>query len=255
MVGARREQDLALPGPQRFLRYAFMPNQLGYCGGDDHRALFEYGLSGQTDGGLIALERQFEGAFPYLQLIAASNGIPDPLDARVVEAYWIGNHLLDPVPPLAMHTTLADRFRNRTGRVDWRWLAAKAPAGALPHHSFHVLEIFPRVGMLRSGAADHVTQTMASCCIRWGQVRQTADADLLVEAQPLEVVEGKLRLGPPTLETVRRWVDGRGFVDHVVPGDWVALHWSWACDQLTARQVAQLEHYTRHHIALCNATL
>jgi hypothetical protein len=28
-----------LSGPLRFARYALMPNHLGYCGGDDNRAL------------------------------------------------------------------------------------------------------------------------------------------------------------------------------------------------------------------------
>ncbi len=32
--------SLALDGPQLFARYAFMPNRLAYCGGDDNRALF-----------------------------------------------------------------------------------------------------------------------------------------------------------------------------------------------------------------------
>ena len=44
---------------------------------------------------------QFEGAWPYLQLIAASNGIAEPLDPRVVEAYWTGNRLVTRAPPSA----------------------------------------------------------------------------------------------------------------------------------------------------------
>ncbi len=31
-----------LDGPQLFARYAFMPNRLTYCGGDDNRTLFDY---------------------------------------------------------------------------------------------------------------------------------------------------------------------------------------------------------------------
>ena len=33
-----------LAGPLRFIRYGFMPNRLRYCGGDDNRTLFEYGV-------------------------------------------------------------------------------------------------------------------------------------------------------------------------------------------------------------------
>jgi ABC-type polar amino acid transport system ATPase subunit len=38
--------------------------------------------------------QQFEGAWPYLEVIGGLAGL-DPLDARVVEAYWIGNGLID----------------------------------------------------------------------------------------------------------------------------------------------------------------
>ena len=68
-----------LDGPQLFARYAFMPNRLTYCGGDDHRALFDYCLAGVTDAGLHALLRKFTGAMPYLRLIAECNAIIDRL--------------------------------------------------------------------------------------------------------------------------------------------------------------------------------
>jgi hypothetical protein len=66
------------PGPLLFARYAFRPNELGYCGGEDERALFQYTVEQTVDGGLVQLERQFEGAYPYLQLIARANAIADP---------------------------------------------------------------------------------------------------------------------------------------------------------------------------------
>jgi hypothetical protein len=244
-----------LDGPQLFLRYAYMPNHLGYCGGEDNRALFEYGLSGQTDPGLRELARSFEGAYPYLQLIARANAIDDPLDARVVEAYWIGNELLERVELGPLAGSIAERFRSRLTRLEWPWLAAKAPAGARPHHSFHVLEVFPRVGLMRSGAADAVLETMDHCCIRWGQIHAVLGPELLVQAQPIALEQGKLVLGEPRIERAQRWVDGRGFVDEAQPGDWVAIHWGWACDRLTVRQRANLERYTRRHIDLCNLTI
>lgn len=242
-------------GPLLFARYAFMPNRLGYCGGDDNLALFEYTTQGMVDGGLLELERQFEGAYPYLQLIARANGISDPLDARVVEAYWIGNRLLDRVDLGALYASLEERFRGRTGPSQWRWLATKAPAGARPHHSFHVFEVYPRAGLMRSGAVDHLLETMEQCRIRWGRVHAVLGPELLVEVQPLELREGKLVLAPPRVESVRRWVDGRGFVNGVQPGQWVSLHWGWTCDVLTEGQRLELERYTRWHLALCNQTL
>jgi hypothetical protein len=242
-------------GPQLFLRYAFMPNRLGYCGADDHQALLEYGLEDRVDAGLVTLEQQFEGAYPYLQLIARANGLDDPFDLRVVEAYWIGNELLERVDMGALFRSLEERFRGRTKPKDWPWLASKVPAGARPHHSFHVLDVFPRVGLMRSGAADHVLETIEQCRIRWARVLRVEGAALQVQVVPLVLRNGQLELGPPQVESVTRWVTGRGFVDDVPAGGWVAVHWGWACAPLTARQRSNLERYTWLHVALCNQTL
>ena len=80
-------------GPVLFARYAFGPNRLGYCGPDAVEELFGEGTIGGDDGALRELARSFEGAWPYLELIARANGLADPLDRRVVEAYWLGNPL------------------------------------------------------------------------------------------------------------------------------------------------------------------
>ncbi len=244
-----------LSGPQLFLRYAFMPNHLGYCGGDDHRALLDYGLSGEVDRGLVELEQSFEGAYPYLELIARSNDIPDPLDARVVEAYWIGSQLLERVGAAGLAASVEERFKSRVNIREWQWLAAKGQEGASPHHSFHVLEVFPRIGLMRSGAVDTLIGNIGRCCVRGGQVQAVLGPDLIVESQPIVFQQGKLVLGEPRMESVTRWVDGRGFVDEIEPGDWVAIHWGWACDRLLPHQRANLERYTRRHLGLCNATL
>ena len=86
-------------GPLLFARYAYPPNALGLCGADETRTLLEYGDARASDGGLAELARTFEGAWPYLTLIAQANGIADPLDPRVVEAYWVGNEPARPRRP------------------------------------------------------------------------------------------------------------------------------------------------------------
>jgi len=80
-------------GPLMFVRYAYPPNALGYCGPADFAAFREYAVAGVVDRGLVQLAQAFAGAWPYLELIATGCGIGDPLDRRVVEAYWVGNDL------------------------------------------------------------------------------------------------------------------------------------------------------------------
>src|SRR5690349_13936576 len=152
----RLRRTAETPGPILFARYAFGPNRLGYCGPDAVVELFEEGTRGGDERALRELAQGFEGAWPYLELIARANRIDDPLDRRVVEAYWLGNELLDAVRPADLGSSLAARFRPRLRADGWRWLAGKPEAGAVPVHAFHVLDVFPRVGLLRSGSIDHV---------------------------------------------------------------------------------------------------
>jgi hypothetical protein len=239
-----------LDGTLRFIRYAFMPNRLRYCGGDDNRTLFQYGVEGVTDGGLQPLLRKFSGALPYLQLIARANGLPDPFDPRVVEAYWIGNELLDGVEARQLYASLQERFATQLTARTRELVLGKAPAGAHPHHSFHVLDVYSRVGEL-----DATLGVLDDCRIGWGRVVSVEAAELVVERQPLVLEAGKLALGEPRVQRLLRQVDGHGFVDRATPADWVSTHWSWACEVLDARQKHNLERYTRHHLAIANQTL
>lgn len=61
-----------------FSRYAYPPNELGYCGPERPQQLLEQVSAGASDEGLRQLARGFEGAWPYLELIAASAGMPTP---------------------------------------------------------------------------------------------------------------------------------------------------------------------------------
>jgi len=128
-------------GAQLFARYAYPPNELGYCGPDDASVLLRRG-SLDAEQQIARHARQFEGAWPYLEIIASAAGIADPLDVRVVEAYWIGNDLLDNVDPESLVAQLQERFVGQTG-------ASWVPGSA--HHSFHVFAVYPWVGLLRRG--------------------------------------------------------------------------------------------------------
>jgi hypothetical protein len=145
-------------GPLLFARYAFPPNDRGLCGPDDHAALRGYAAAGVTGPGLAHLARGFAGAWPYLGLIAAANGIADPLERRVVEAYWVGNSLLEGARVSSCAAFPEERFRGRAGR-GWEKIAQVIPAGAVPHHSFHVFCVYPWTGLPRAGRAKPVRQT------------------------------------------------------------------------------------------------
>lgn len=242
------------PGPTLFARYAYPPNERGYCGPPQHQTLLEYGASGVVDGGLFELAQAFEGAWPYLQFIAASSRIADPLDRSVVEAYWIGNELLDRIDFQLFGSSLLDRFRPRAGS-NWGYLAEAIPAGVVPHHAFHVFGIYPWVGLLGSDHGDHPLQILDRCRIRWGRVVSTSGDQVVVESPPLRWDGRSLQLGTPITEQAIRAVDGAGFVNQLHQGDWVALHWNWVCDRLDERTLANLKKYNARQLEITNHRL
>jgi hypothetical protein len=218
-------------GALLFARYAFPPNALGLCGADSPQTLLEYGNAHEFDGGLRALARTFDGAWPYLELIAAANGIEDPLDLRVVEAYWIGNRLLDRVRPQALVRHVDDRFRGRLGRAGDH-VADVVAAGAPPHHSFHVLAVYPWLGLLRTGIVDEPLRVLDRCRVAPAIVESAGDETASVRLRPLVWDAGRLSLGPPEPRTVQWRIDGRSFVARPEPGDLVSLHWDVLCERL-----------------------
>ena len=242
-------------GPIRFARYAFGPNRLGYCGPEASKELFEQATAGIDDAALRNLARDFEGAWPYLELIATANGIEDPLDARVVDAYWLGNRLVDAVTPELLGRSLDTRFRPRLRGDAWRWMAETPEAGAVPVHAYHVLDVFPKVGLLRTGELDRVLDVMDSCRIRWGRVLERDGDWLVVSVVPLALVGGRLALGDARPERVRAWWDGASFLDAAAPGDTISIHWDWACERLDAAHLARLIAYTRHELAIANRSI
>lgn len=238
-------------GPLLFARYAYPPNALGYCGADETRTLLEYGAAGASDGGLAELARTFEGAWPYLTLIAAANRISDPLDPRVVEAYWVGNDLLERVDARRLGSHLDDRFRRRAGQ-GWSRIREAIPERAVPHHNFHVFGVYPWVGLLRAGGSSEPLRVLESCRIAPGLVVAVGGESVSVVVQPLVWDGRRLRLGEWTPRHASWSRDGLGFVRDLCPGEWVSLHWDWICDRLAPAQVAVLQRYTLRMLAIAN---
>jgi hypothetical protein len=239
------------PGPVVFARYAFPPNSHGYCGPVDHESFFEYGVAGADDG-LRALARQFEGAWPYLELIAGATGLDDPLDRRVVEAYWVGSPRLDLVSTRAVGDSVEERFRALAGS-GFSQLTDTVLAGGVPHHSFAVFCVYPWTGLLRSGRGEkHALHVLDRCRIRWGKVIAVRGDQVVVESSPLTWDGRRLALGANVTESAVRSVAGVGMVGDLRTGDWVSLHWEWVCDRLSERQVRLLREYTLRHLRIVN---
>ena len=75
------------------------------------------------------------------------------------------------------------------------------------------------------------------------------------EWEVTELVDGRLALGPHRTELANGWWGPGGLLDGVTPGDWVSLHWSWACDRLSPRQLSRLAGWTDRALASANRSL
>lgn len=241
-------------GLLRCSRYAFGPNRLHYCGPDANAELRAYLDAGATDPGLEHILQAFRTMYPYLRLIADANGIRDAFDDRVVEAYWVGNRLLDAVGarPLYVHLRDTQQLGKRLGTAALELLGTKAVRGAVPHHSFHVLDIWKRTGHLER---EHTLESMDACRISWGTIRGVDGPAITVERPPLVLQEGRLALGEATVQRIVRNLGAELDIDSLVPGQIVTMHWGVPCEAISRKQAAELKRRTLDHIRLANETL
>jgi hydrogenase maturation factor len=254
-----------LDGALLAARYAFMPNKLRYCGGDSNSELFEYAAHQASDDGLKAMLKEFETMFPYLRLIAEANKIADPFNYKVVEAYWLGNELLEKVSMNNFYRYLVDeqKLKKKLKPALLEKVFGKIPAGAKPHHSFHVLSIPKRTG---NYPVEHTLCTMDECRIALGKVKsqkakgktecQNSKVDFTrsihVEYQPLIALGNNIALGELKEREVWAEMDKKVFANDLKAGDWVAVHWGWVCDRLTDLQASNLQKWTKYNLSLAN---
>lgn len=226
-------------GVDLFARYAHAPNALGYCGPTT-------GL-GRSEDEVRAAARRFSGAWPYLQVLARLTGTADPLDARLVESYWLGREI--GVDGAEFGAALLEVIGPQAGHY-WSHLTQELLAEAAADHGFHVFGVYPWSRLLGRGMDEHPVHVLDSCRIRWGTVL-AVDGGVTVASRRMTWDGFVLGLAEPAAEHIA--------ATHVqVPvevGDTVALHWEYLCDRLTADQVHDLESSTVHRLAATSARI
>lgn len=232
-------------------RYAFSPNRLRYCGGDNNSNLFDYVSENIQDGGLKELLSEFQTLYPYLRLIADSNNIKDPFDSRVSEAYWIGNDLLRNVTMNGLYNYLIDgqELKKKYKMKIVEKVIGKIPAGAKPHHSFHVMNIPKRTGYY---PVEHTLETINECLILPAKVLKIKKGKLEVKFRPLEYKDNKFIFGNAENKDIYFEYCNKRFIKNIKKMDWVSIHWSWACDILTDLQVMNLNKWNEYNVNLAN---
>ncbi|WP_084727466.1 DUF6390 family protein [Rhodococcoides yunnanense] len=234
-------------GAAFFGRYAFPPNELGYCGPPGAHTLLD--AIGNGDG-IVDRAREFNGAWPYLEALARFGGYSDRLDPAVVKAYWVGSDLVDSIDPVDLRRRLRSAFATQPGGI----LHDPRLQDCIAHHSFHVLAVYPWLRLLPHGGPIALSM-LQQCRIRWGRVVALGADEATVSSAPLTYDGSRLDVGDAVEERVRWKSAGRALVADPVEGDLVSLHWSWMCDRLTSEDAAHLDRFTDRSLAVANSAL
>ena len=232
-------------GLLRCARYAFAPNPYSCCGPERQKDLTAYLSGAVTDQGLSDILHGFETLISYLRLIAGASHIADPFDPRVVEAYWIGNRLLNGISPRQYTDFVTDGFGlKRKIKPDSVSRIRERVSRAAPFHTAHVVHIFVRTG---HRTLIHTASTMDACRIGWGEVtavRSGSHDEIRVRTRPVIPSAAGLELGLPVIRIFRN-----PFLP-VRPGDLVTTHWGYVCDRINRLQMHRLEALTNRVLGI-----
>lgn len=244
-------------------RYSSAPNYFGYCGPPKNSTLIDHLREEIGDSEVENILSQFDSLYLNLKLISHENKISDPFDKRVVEAYWIGNGLLNNIKSKDYSKLLSEKFRleHKLGADNFSKLKYKILSQRiLPHHSFHVFNIFKRTG---NYALNHTLETMDSCRIGWGRILEFSIYNsqfsikskypkIIIKTKNLSINHKKLELNNAKIKELKIDYKGKSFLHNLKVGDWVSFHWGFVCDKLTPNQVKNLEFFTQKAIDFFN---
>ncbi len=235
-----------------FARYAYAPNALGYCGPPLAATLRD----GSVEDLRIAATK-FSGAWPYLQVLSKMTGIPDPLDHRLVESYWLGGGVGADLNPDEFIDELLAIIGPQARRY-WSHLSPDLADEAAANHCFHVFGVYPWSRLLShspQGLQEHPLSVLENCRITSGTVLSRGGDNAHVLYRKLAWDGHALVLCEPSVRRLDLWADGYSAVPDVAAGDEVAMHWGRVCGRLRPEQVRALADATARQLSVTNQRL
>ncbi|MFH1509002.1 MAG: DUF6390 family protein [bacterium] len=235
-------------------RYSFGPNRLHLCGPDANSEVFAYLKNESFDDGLNNILSQFKNLHPYLQFIASQNNIADPYDPRVVAAYWLGNDLLKNISKQATYKYFTEvrNFNTKFG-ADFKYVEDKLHMGVFLHHSFHVLNIWHKIG---DDKIHESLDSLKKCIITAGKITKISGPYIYARLDELQYHNGKFSLAGATKpKRIIRRLNDEGWLDNIKVGEIITVHWDSPCDTISLEQYKILKSFTNQSIMLANLTI
>jgi len=196
-----------------FAKYAYPTTLKSNCGPANPEILRKFIQTSRAPKNIRQILMNFPNATKNLRLIARTNGIKDVFDYSVVEAYWVGNKLLN-----------------------------KFPTQTAPFHLSQLLKLF------RSNQwSPSTVRFIEDCRIGCGlvlSVKQPITRNRLIgtakvlEYWPLAIKNKSLSFSPSRIKKVK-FVDPR-----IRKNNLISLHYGYVCSSLTEKQFAQLASQT-----------
>ena len=127
-----------------------------------------------------------------------------------------------------------------------------AKARNLPPVSQAALKLVSLLDHPEAGNEEKLLNLMDSCRISWGEVKKVKDKTLIVSRTPLAIKDGLLSFAA---KPAQKEVDYDSEI-HPFPtikeGDWVSLHWNFACEKLARGQLHNLIMYSNVDVIAAN---
>lgn len=235
-----------MSGPKIAAIYGLIPNKLGFCG-PKQELLKKFIVGKLSIPEITPTLEKFEAAYAYYRLIAKKNKIASPFNKRVVEAYWLGNKLLDKFTADDLRKFIATEFC-RPGLLSKKEIQKRArfiPANSKPHHSFHVMVLGSVTGNVDFRGR---TKLKDACRVGWGRILQINKNKLIVSYTPL--IENKIiKFGRPIKKTIN-W--DKEILPEAKAGDWISFHWNYAMQKLNEENIINLFKYTQNTLDTLN---
>lgn len=227
-------------------RYSLITNRLDYCGKSNAFLAFQDFIENPSEKKIPEIKGlldSFYGEKSYVELIAALAG-KNRFDSEVLEAYWIGNELLEKVPHNEIQNTILSLQKFGLPKKIALEKASALPFSMLPHHSLHVLHVNFITPKLKP-----LLQNLSNCLIQWAEVKKLNEEKGKIEVKGIElknlnnkfVLEAKIKSieNPFSLLPEKK--------------SFVSVHWNNAIQVLSETQLKNLKKFTLQNLEAVNS--
>jgi len=225
-------------------KYSLITNRLDYCGKKNSFESFGFFLANPSEEKapeIKSLLDSFYSEKSYSESIASVHNL-ERFDFSVLEAYWLGNNLLEKGSHREIQKTILGFQNFGLPREIAEQKAVSLPENCVPHHSLHVLHVNFITPKLKP-----LVKNLSDCLIQWGEVKGAEKEKIKVKGIELKSLNNRL-----VLQEKSKLIENP-FSLLPEKGDFVSCHWNNAIEILSEEQLESLKKYTLRNLEAVNS--